>query len=916
MSAIIDEKPAFDWKNPDYLAIFAQRAQFLQDIRTGKVKLAKLKRYYKENPADFINDFGMTVDPRNIERGLPAVVPFILFPRQREWVDFVMRKWRGSEPGITKKSRDMGISWLATSLANTMCLFYDDLAIGFGSATEIKIDRLGDPDCLFYKARMFMEYLPEEFKGDWNPDKHAPFMRLKFPGTGSTITGEAGDNIGRGGRKAQKITTPVLTPTGWRTMGSLQVGDYVIGVDGRPVKIVATHPQGVVPLYRVKFDDGVSTDCCGDHLWYVVTKHQRKNKARRRTSDDSTYVGRKKPLFSVMSTRELLDLGITVHRPDNQVEYRYQIPLCESVQYSGKNLPIHPYLLGVLLGDGGITQNIAMLTSVDVELVDRVKRHLPDGMRLVKAPGKYAWRFATQHGRGGKGVKSLLRSSLEALGLYGKGSADKFIPEIYLRGSVEQRIELLRGLIDTDGWISSRGNNGSRVGFLSTSHQLLDNVVELVQSLGGVAGYSWKKGAMMSYPNGHKKWFDGCFELRISTPMNPAYLSRKAINWKPRQKYALARSIVDIQPIEPAEAKCITVDNEDGLYLTNDHIVTHNSIYFVDEAAHLERPKIIDASLSNTTNCRQDLSSVNGTANTFYEKCISGNIEVFEFHWRQDPRKDQAWYDKKVLELNDPVVVAQEIDMDFSAAVEGVLIPSAWAQAAVDSHIRLGIDTTGVRRGALDVADQGKDKNSFGARNGCVLVKLQNWTGKMSDIYATTERAFMLCDEWQLEGFDADADGLGAGVRGDARKINEGRKAAKRKTLEVGMFRGSGGVIDPEREMVPGRKNKDFFQNYKAQSWWSLARRFEQTYRAVNGLPHDPNAILSISSKIPELNRLLAELSQPTWDTTGTGKVQICKAPEGTPSPNMADMVNILYAPRRPPMRIAKNALNRMRYSR
>lgn len=913
MSIIIDQ---FDWKNPDYRAIFAQRAQFLQDIRTKKVDLAKLKLYYKENPADFINDFGMTVDPRNIERGLPATVPFILFPRQREWVDYTIRKWKTSSPGITKKSRDMGISWLATSLAVTLCLFYKDLAIGFGSATEIKIDRLGDPDCLFYKARMFAENLPAEFKGDWDPDKHAPYMRLKFPGTGSTITGEAGDNIGRGGRKAQPTTTPILTLNGWRPMGEIDVGDYVIGANGRPVRVVATHPQGVVPLYRVKFDDGVSTECCGDHLWYVITKQQRKNKARRKTNDESSYIGRKKPLFSVMTTRELLDLGVTVPRTDNQIEYRYQIPLCEPVQYNGKNLPIHPYLLGVLLGDGGITQNIARLTSADQEIVDRVIAVLPAGMKLVKESSIYEWRFATIRGRCGAGVKSPLRSALEALDLYGKGSNTKFIPEIYLRGSVEQRVELLRGIIDTDGWISSRGNSGSRVGFLSTSHRLLNDVMELVQSLGGVAGYSWKKGAMMSYPDGHVKWFDGCFELRISTPMNPAYLKRKASKWKPRQKYALARSIVAIEPIACAEAKCITVDNEDGLYLTNDHIVTHNSIYWVDEAAHLERPKIVDASLSNTTNCRQDLSSVNGTANSFYEKCISGTIEVFDFHWRQDPRKDQAWYDKKVLELNDPVVVAQEIDMDFSAAVEGVLIPSPWVQAAVDAHLKLAIDTTGVRRGAIDVADQGKDRNVFGARNGCVLVSLEHWTGKLSDIYATTERCFVYCDSWQLEGFDYDADGLGAGVRGDARKINENRKAQRARALEVAAFRGSGGVLDPEKEMVPGRKNKDFFQNYKAQSYWNLARRFEQTYLAVNGRPHNRDMVLSISSKVKDLIRLCAELSQPTWSTTGTGKVQIDKAPDGAASPNMADMVNILYAPRRPPMRFSANAINRIRTRR
>jgi len=167
------------------------------------------------------------------------------------------------------------------------------------------------------------------------------------------------------------------------------------------------------------------------------------------------------------------------------------------------------------------------------------------------------------------------------------------------------------------------------------------------------------------------------------------------------------------------------------------------SFYIVDESAFLERPYLVDASLSATTNCRQDISTPNGMANSFAERRHSGKVDVFTFHWRDDPRKDDAWYKKQCEEL-DAVTVAQEIDINYSASVEGVLIPSAWVQAAVDAHIKLGIQPTGQRMGALDVADEGKDTNAFTSRHGFLLEDTEEWSGKGDDIFGTVQSAFSI----------------------------------------------------------------------------------------------------------------------------------------------------------------------------
>jgi hypothetical protein len=297
------------------------------------------------------------------------------------------------------------------------------------------------------------------------------------------------------------------------------------------------------------------------------------------------------------------------------------------------------------------------------------------------------------------------------------------------------------------------------------------------------------------------------------------------------------------------------------------------------------------------------MSSVKGRQNPFAEKRFKfPPHRVFTFHWRDDPRKDDAWYAAECADLA-PEVVAQEIDINYDASQTGILIPQEWVQAAIDAHVKLGIEPTGAKRGALDVADEGTDMNAFAVARGVLLYYLDAWSGKGSDIFGTVERAFRVCDEEGLREFRYDSDGLGAGVRGDARVLNERRQWA----INAEPFRGSEAPVNPDDPIESAsidlkdkddRTNKDYFANRKAQGWWSLRMRFLRTYRAVReGWKYPPDDLIFLSSKMPRLNELTAQLSQPTYTKNGAGKMLVDKQPEGTKSPNDADGLMILFAP-------------------
>lgn len=192
----------WDWKNPDYDREFLDKAAAIERMRAAPPgEIEKLKEHYKTNPVAFIDDWGTTFDPRNAEIGLPTVIPLVLFPRQEEFVSWIVARWKGREDGLVEKSRDMGVSWLCVAVGVWMWLFYPGVVVGFGSRKEEYVDKLGDPKSLFWKARQFINMLPKELRPEgYSESKHAPHMRILNPENGSALVGEAGDNIGRGNR--------------------------------------------------------------------------------------------------------------------------------------------------------------------------------------------------------------------------------------------------------------------------------------------------------------------------------------------------------------------------------------------------------------------------------------------------------------------------------------------------------------------------------------------------------------------------------------------------------------------------------------------------------------------------------------------------------------------------------------------
>jgi hypothetical protein len=318
------------------------------------------------------------------------------------------------------------------------------------------------------------------------------------------------------------------------------------------------------------------------------------------------------------------------------------------------------------------------------------------------------------------------------------------------------------------------------------------------------------------------------------------------------------------------------------------------AIYWLDESAYLERAESIYAALSATTNCLLEISTPRGLGNPFSERWHSGKIPGFEFKWDQDPRKDAAWLERMRQTL-DATTLAQEVLCDFQASADNVICPAQWVAASVGAAAMLGITPRGAKVASFDVADQGKDLCCFAARRGVEVQRLATWSGAGSDIIKSTKRVFDLCDEFGAREMRYDSEGMGSGVRAACGILNQGRTAP----IADQPFAASGSVVDPDGEsMAPGRTHADLFLNAKSQAMWALRLRFQHTFRCViEAAPVvDPELIISLDPGLPELDELLRELSQPQYQITPSGKIQVDKHAGGR-SPNRCDALAQLYAP-------------------
>jgi phosphate starvation-inducible PhoH-like protein len=364
--------------------------------------------------------------------------------------------------------------------------------------------------------------------------------------------------------RSQPLDSLLMTPNGWQKMGEIEIGDEVIGSDGKATEVIGVFPQGKKKVYRLTMTDDSTVLACDEHLWQVKTmEDKRRNKPAR-----------------VLETKEMLGNFRRNH------QYRYELPLISApVEFDFRKVPLEPYALGLLLGDGCITGKTSpAFCTTDAELVSSLQFSLA-GMDLeITAKNIIDFTITNPKARGKFGkIPNLLTDNLRQLNLLGTNSSTKFIPENYLYNSAEIRIALLQGLLDTDGGPVTQKNRTCRIQYSSVSEKLKNDVVFLVQSLGGVA--NWRKrraeGRKPGFARGREiPYRSDCFVLDIRLPENikPFRLKRKAEIYEKSGAGRPMRFIKNIEFVGEMETQCISVAAIDSLYLTNDFILTHNTL--------------------------------------------------------------------------------------------------------------------------------------------------------------------------------------------------------------------------------------------------------------------------------------------------------------------------------------------------
>lgn len=369
---------------------------------------------------------------------------------------------------------------------------------------------------------------------------------------------------------------------------------------------------------------------------------------------------------------------------------------------------------------------------------------------------------------------------------------------------------------------------------------------------------------------------DSIFEkLRILLRNLPAWMRPAGFSEKEHDNFC--------KLLNPANGSTITGEGGDNIGRGG-----RKTLYFIDEAAHLERPQRIEAALSATTRCRIWVSTPNGPGNPFAKKRFSGRIPVFTFHWRDDPRKDEAWYAAEQRRLNDPVIVAQELDIDYTASIAGICIPARWVRAAVG----LELLARGPVAAGLDIAEEGRNRSVFIARQGPVV--------RMPTVLApgnTTRTAYAAVGEAERAAatvLSYDSVGVGAGVRGTLDSME--------RKLPFTPQAVNTGQAPTETRWPDGRTSKERFLNLRAELWWTLRLRFEKAYEyrlwqqeAEGGFEHPAEEMISL----PDCSELIAQLSLPLAEPTETGKVQIESKKKmrarGVESPDHADALALAF---------------------
>ena len=378
---------------------------------------------------------------------------------------------------------------------------------------------------------------------------------------------QPGDMIIVAGRpsmgKAQPLDAQVRTRGGWKAMGDLAVGDALASVDGQASMVTGIFPQGVKEVFRITFSDGRSAECCAEHLWRVSYREWAEPR--------------------VVSTEQLMQML-------GRKRYRNRIWIERATGDFGHcdPLPIDPWILGCLLGDGALSGSGSVrFSTASEEILAQMRERLDDEL-TVTHDAHYDYRIVQRNRGRIKGFIGVqpnpLRVALDSLGLSGRTSDEKFIPSLYLQANRAARLDVLRGLLDTDGWVERWGS----VRFSTSSAQLARDVAELARSLGAWCSISTKQ------PH-----FTNVAGMRL--PGLPAYVCNIS-HPEPRSLFLLSEkqarapqawtrekrlNIAAIERVREAPCQCISVSHPSRLYITNEDVVTHNTAFALNIAEHV-----------------------------------------------------------------------------------------------------------------------------------------------------------------------------------------------------------------------------------------------------------------------------------------------------------------------------------------
>lgn len=442
---------------------------------------------------------------------------------------------------LTNRIRELTLEILQGTPSNYMafyelynqCLLYLAQAHKDLDAYLLYVERKRDADKQFYLPRrnQFLKIGITQTLQKMLDDKLDILSISLPPGTG----------------KGELPDAKLLTPKGFKRFGDVSVGDKVISGSGKVSTVLGVFPKPKMPVYELTFDDGSKVRCSEDHIWHTQTRQ-----------------GRRKNKYIDMELTDMLDN----FRVENGKRANYSIDYVPEIDcFEKKELLIDPYLLGIILGDGCMVKGLSLSTP-DAQILYEVQKRIPSEYEIIFR-NRYDFSITRKKGEG----KGSLRESLEKYDLYNKHSYEKFIPKDYLYASYNDRLMLLRGLLDTDGYAYEYG-----IEYTTTSERLSEDVKELVHSLGGYCSISLKENC------GYKK--DGEFiECRDAYRLtiqfsanhpNPFKLTRKAERYQPKRTI-WKRYIEDIQYVGDEETICIYIDDESHLYITDDYIITHNT---------------------------------------------------------------------------------------------------------------------------------------------------------------------------------------------------------------------------------------------------------------------------------------------------------------------------------------------------